>query len=117
MGDPLYPGNKNRMLYSAAARPLQGANLALHMGRWLSLVLGAVTIWLTYRTARLAFAPGSRLPWMAAALGGAHPAVYLHQRLFHQRQHGHRRVRGRDSIGWRGCWYVSAAPPSPFGNG
>ena len=55
IGDPLFPGNKNRMLYSAAPRPLQGANLALHIGRWFSLCLGTITLWLTYLTAKLAF--------------------------------------------------------------
>ena len=73
MGDPLFPGNKNRMLYSAAPRPLVGANLALHMGRWFSLLLGGLTIWFTYRTAQLAFAPRSRLPLMAALLVAAIP--------------------------------------------
>jgi hypothetical protein len=65
MGDPLYPGNKNRMLYSATYRglgaPLTGANLALHIARWFSLAVGAVTIWCVARIARLAFAPDSRL--------------------------------------------------------
>jgi len=56
IGDPLFPGNKNFMLYSAAWRPLQGANLALHIGRWVSLALGCLTLWLIYRIARLAFA-------------------------------------------------------------
>ncbi len=56
IGDPLFPGNKNFMLYSAANHPLQGANLALHIGRWLSLALGALTLWLIYRIAQLAFA-------------------------------------------------------------
>jgi hypothetical protein len=37
IGDPLYPGNKNSMLYSALQRPLAGTNLALHIGRWFSL--------------------------------------------------------------------------------
>jgi hypothetical protein len=55
IGDPLFPGNKNFMLYSAADWPLVGANLALHVGRWLSLLLGALTLWLIYLTARLAF--------------------------------------------------------------
>lgn len=53
MGDPLYPGNKNRMLYSAASQPLVGSNLALHIGRWFSLLLGVVTLWAVARTARL----------------------------------------------------------------
>ena len=56
MGDPLFPGNKNRMLYSAAEWPLTGSNLALHVARWFSLLLGAVTIWCVARTSRLAFA-------------------------------------------------------------
>ncbi len=56
IGDPLFPGNKNFMLYSAAMRPLQGTNLALHIGRWLSLALGGLTLWLIYRIAQLAFA-------------------------------------------------------------
>lgn len=60
MGDPLYPGNKNRMLYSAAARPLAGTNLALHMARWFSLALGAFTLWCTAQTARWALGRNSR---------------------------------------------------------
>lgn len=54
IGDPLYPGNKNFMLYSAAPHSLTGANLALHVGRWFSLLLGAITLFFTYATARLA---------------------------------------------------------------
>jgi hypothetical protein len=53
MGDPLFPGNKNRMLYSAAAQPLVGSNLALHVARWLSLALGAITLWAVALSARL----------------------------------------------------------------
>ena len=53
MGDPLYPGNKNRMLYSAAPQPLVGSNLALHIARWFSLFLGVVTLWAVAQTARL----------------------------------------------------------------
>lgn len=56
IGDPLFPGNKNFMLYSATAHPLQGSNLALHTGRWLSLALGCLTLWLIYQIARLTFA-------------------------------------------------------------
>lgn len=55
IGDPLFPGNKNFMLYSAASHPLQGANLALHVGRWVSLALGGITLWLIYQLSRLAF--------------------------------------------------------------
>jgi len=61
IGDPLFPGNKNFMLYSAAIHPLRGANLALHIGRWVSLMLGVVTLWCTYATAKLAFEDRPRL--------------------------------------------------------
>ncbi|MCB0062861.1 MAG: hypothetical protein KDE19_12125, partial [Caldilineaceae bacterium] len=54
IGDPLFPGNKNFMLYSAADHPRRGANLALHVGRWVSLVLGLVTLWCAYLTVQLA---------------------------------------------------------------
>lgn len=60
LGDPLFPGNKNRMLYSSRPLPLSGANLAVHVGRWFSLLLGAISLLLTYAIARLAL-PGSRL--------------------------------------------------------
>ena len=73
MGNPLFPGNKNRMLYSSASTPMRGSNLALHMGRWLSLVMGGVTLWLVYRTGKLAFAASSRKPLMAALLVAAMP--------------------------------------------
>ncbi len=73
IGDPLFPGNKNRMLYSAAALPLQGANLALHIGRWFSLLLGALTLWLTYLTARLAFARPRLLPLFTLLLVASIP--------------------------------------------
>lgn len=60
LGDPLFPGNKNRMLYSARQLPMAGTNLAVHMGRWFSLLLGLITLLLTYGIARLAL-PGSRI--------------------------------------------------------
>ena len=59
LGDPHQPGNKNFMLFSAQRRPLIGVNLALHVGRWISLVLGTLTVFFTYLLARCAF-PGDR---------------------------------------------------------
>ena len=73
IGDPLYPGNKNFMLYSGRWQPLQGANLALHLGRWLSLLLGAVTLWSTWRLAALAFPARVALPLLAMAFVAAIP--------------------------------------------
>ncbi|MBV7328684.1 glycosyltransferase family 39 protein [Chloroflexi bacterium TSY] len=66
IGDPLYPGNKNRMLYSARSTcffrcdgpldlPLRNTNLAMHLGRWISLAMGGLTLWFLYLTGKLAF--------------------------------------------------------------
>ncbi|MDE0143071.1 MAG: DUF2142 domain-containing protein [Caldilineaceae bacterium] len=55
LGDPHQQGNKNYMLFSAESRPLIGANLALHMGRWISVVLGTFTVLFSYLLARFAF--------------------------------------------------------------
>lgn len=61
IGDPLDPGNKNFMLYSGRQPALVGSNLALHVGRWFSLLLGAITLWCVYLTAELGVkAPGGR---------------------------------------------------------
>lgn len=73
IGDPQFPGNKNFMLYSGAARPLTGSNLALHLGRWLSVALGACTLWLIYLTARLAFARNQQAALLAMALAAGVP--------------------------------------------
>lgn len=66
IGNPLYPGNKNFMLYSGASHLLAGANLALHVGRWFSLLLGALTVLLTGLTARFAFPKRKSLALLAA---------------------------------------------------
>ena len=68
LGDPLYPGNKNYLLYSAAHHPLTGANLALHVGRWLSLALGVATLWFIYATTRLALSDVGRTDVQVRAL-------------------------------------------------
>lgn len=73
IGDPLYPGNKNFMLYSGRVAPLAGSNLALHLGRWLSLVLAAGTLWFVFLTAELAFPRRNDLPLLAMALVAAIP--------------------------------------------
>jgi 4-amino-4-deoxy-L-arabinose transferase-like glycosyltransferase len=67
IGTPLDPGNKNRMLYSAASRPIVGTNLAVHIGRWFSLLAGAVTLWLIYRIARLVFPGSALMAWLVLA--------------------------------------------------
>lgn len=73
LGDPLYPGNKNYMLYSTVTRPLTGANLALHLGRWFSVALGCLTLLLIYGLARLAFPNSTLLPLYTMSLVAAIP--------------------------------------------
>ena len=98
IGDPLDPGNKNFMLYSGSQPALVGSNLALHVGRWFSLLLGAVTLGCVYLTAELGVkAPAGkprgsparracRLRVCPAGDGvcGRDPAVSVHQRILHQ---------------------------------
>jgi hypothetical protein len=67
IGNPLYPGNKNLMLYSSVERSLAGTNLALHIGRWFSLLAGAVALWLIYRIARLVFPGSALMAWLVLA--------------------------------------------------
>ena len=73
MGDPLYPGNKNRMLYSAQRLPWRGAYLALLVGRWVSLTLGILTVYLIYLTARLVWPADRALPLLASFLAASIP--------------------------------------------
>jgi len=52
LGNPLQPGNKNRVVHTKReAWPYQGMVLAVHMVRWLSVLMGAGTVYLTYRLA------------------------------------------------------------------
>ncbi|MEM7535173.1 MAG: glycosyltransferase family 39 protein [Chloroflexota bacterium] len=83
IGDPLYAGKKNYVLYSSVSWPwsppqhiletvdhgaistgiqtiiqtsqLVGAQLALRMGRWFSILLACLTLWFTYLTAKKVF--------------------------------------------------------------
>lgn len=73
IGDPLYPGNKNFMLHSGQWRALQGANLALHVGRWLSLLLGVFTLYCIHRLAQIIFPHSRSLPLAAMALAAVVP--------------------------------------------
>ena len=68
LGDPLQPGNKNFMLFSAQRRPLQGVNLALRVGRWMSVVLGTLTVLFAYLLARYVFPDDRWARLLATAL-------------------------------------------------
>jgi 4-amino-4-deoxy-L-arabinose transferase-like glycosyltransferase len=78
IGNPGLPGNKNHYIHTAReAWPFQGAPLAAWVLRLFSLGLGALTLTLTYTTARLIFLD-SRVALLAAALMAFNPQfVYL----------------------------------------
>jgi 4-amino-4-deoxy-L-arabinose transferase-like glycosyltransferase len=75
LGDPLYAGNKNYILHSAVDRPLTGAILAVHLGRWFSLALMSGTLLLIYAIARLAFPQSRSLPLLALLTVAAIPQI------------------------------------------
>jgi hypothetical protein len=59
--------NKNLLLHDASERfPYHGLALAVHLGRWLSIVFGGVTVIMTYLLARALF-PKARAIWLLAA--------------------------------------------------
>ena len=50
IGVPLYPDNKNAYVHTQAERfPWRGTVLAVHLARLVSVLLGSVTVWMTYR--------------------------------------------------------------------
>jgi hypothetical protein len=67
-GDPLADGSRNVFLHGPHEAVLShGTALALHLLRWLSLVLGALGVVVTYRVARLLFPERPHIA-LAAAL-------------------------------------------------
>ncbi len=74
LGIPLDPDNKNIIIHTAAERfPWRGTVLAVHLIRFLSVIMGAVSVALAYAIAYEAW-PGSRwLPPLAAALVAFNP--------------------------------------------
>ena len=69
LGNPLYPINKNRIVHTAReAWPYRGAVLAIHLVRWLSLLLGVGTVLLTYLIAIELLPDRPQLALAAAAL-------------------------------------------------
>ncbi len=74
IGKTLSPGNKNLVIHTTAeAFPWQGTALAVHLLRWLSLLLQTITVFATYRIAS-EIAPQRRdLALLAAALVAFNP--------------------------------------------
>ncbi len=77
VGIPLLPGNKNRFLHGRdEGWPWQGMTRVVRVLRLVSVVLGLVTVYLTYRLGLLAGA-GRRSPALAAAALVAFTPQYL----------------------------------------
>jgi 4-amino-4-deoxy-L-arabinose transferase-like glycosyltransferase len=74
IGRPLTPGNKNLVVHtSAEAFPWHGSVLAIHLIRFLSLLLQAGTVFLTYRISRVVWPEREELAALAAALVAFNP--------------------------------------------
>lgn len=74
VGQPLVVGNKNMMLHGEQDEwPWRGTWLAVHLIRFLSLGMGAATVWLTWRIAREVWPEGEGAPLFAAALTAFNP--------------------------------------------
>lgn len=74
VGEPLVVGNKNMMVHSAREDwPWRGTTLAVHLIRLFSVTLAVVTVWLTYRVARLVWPSEERVALLAAALTAFNP--------------------------------------------
>jgi 4-amino-4-deoxy-L-arabinose transferase-like glycosyltransferase len=78
LGNPGDPGNKNVIVHPAGdGSPLQGAALAVHVARWLSLILGTGTVVVTYAIVRRILPQRPLL-----AVGAAAIAAFIPQVLF-----------------------------------
>lgn len=74
IGVPLAHGNKNMVIHTERENfPYHGTALALHLIRFLSVLMGAVTVFLTYRIALEAFPQAEALATGAAVLVAFNP--------------------------------------------
>lgn len=71
--------NKNHYLHGPEeAFPATGTPLAARVARWVNVILGALTVGVTYLTARRVFTKDDVLPWGAAAIVAFNPQfLYL----------------------------------------
>ncbi|GAB4535536.1 MAG: hypothetical protein Kow0063_19950 [Anaerolineae bacterium] len=74
VGLPQVVGNKNMMLHTDRENwPWRGTTLAVHLIRILSVGLGGVTVWLTWRIAHCLWPDQEHLPLLAAMLTAFNP--------------------------------------------
>lgn len=110
-------GNKNVMIHGSAEEwPWKGVTLAAHLARFFSILLGAITVWMTYLTARLFWVDGITKPeqewvaFLASALIAFNP-----QFLFlSAAANNDNLVTCLSAIGiWYGLWLVKQASAEP----
>jgi 4-amino-4-deoxy-L-arabinose transferase-like glycosyltransferase len=78
IGNPGRPGNKNLIVHTANEQwPYQGAVLAIHVARWLSVAFGAMAVLVTFWLASTVF---PKRPYLA--LGAAAVTAFIPQYLF-----------------------------------
>ncbi|MEA3374959.1 MAG: glycosyltransferase family 39 protein [Chloroflexota bacterium] len=76
--DEVSVDNKNQYLRSGDDRfPLQGITLAVQAMRWVTIIIGAGAVWLTYRLGRRVFPDRPAVAWCGAALLAFNPQ-FLH---------------------------------------
>lgn len=105
IGDATSFGNRNRMLHGdGEAWPWRGTALAAHLMRFLSILLGGITVLSTHFTAKIAF-PG----WPAVALLAAGLVAFNPQFLFlNAAINNDNLVTAVAAFGvWLCCWLVS----------
>jgi hypothetical protein len=74
IGNPGRPGNKNFVVHTEAEEwPYEGPVLAIHLARWLSLVMGAGTVVVTFLLVRTLFPQRPGLALGAAAINAFVP--------------------------------------------
>jgi len=77
IGQPSWlPYNKNLLLHDASERfPYHGLALAVHLGRWLSILFGGITVAMAFLLARQLFPASPGLWLLGAALAAFNPMV------------------------------------------
>lgn len=74
VGLPQVIGNKNMMIHTGRESwPWQGTTLAVHLIRLVSVVLGAITVWLTWRIAHKTWPGNHQVALLAAMLTAFNP--------------------------------------------
>ncbi|NLE76770.1 MAG: hypothetical protein GX605_08465 [Chloroflexi bacterium] len=74
IGNPLQPGNKNRLIHRPQEQfPYRGSVLAIHLVRWLSVLLATGAIFCTFQLAREIISNQTGLALVAAGLTAFNP--------------------------------------------